>query len=34
MWHVKMHFTISVHEIETEALKAPLAVAIRFMYDI
>ena len=29
-----MHFTISMHEIEPKALKAPLAAAIRFMYDL
>ena len=34
MWHVQMRFTISMHEIEPKALKAPLAAAIRFMYDL
>ena len=29
-----MHFLFSMHEIEPKALKAPLAAAIRFMYDI
>ena len=33
MWHVQMRFTISIHEIEPKALKAPLAAAIRFMYE-
>ena len=32
MWHVQTCFTISIHEIEPKALKAPLAAAIRFMY--
>ena len=31
MWHVQIRFTISIHEIEPKALKAPLAAAIRFM---
>ena len=34
MLHVQMRFTISIHEIEPKALKAPLAAAIRFMYDL
>ena len=34
MWHVQMRFTISMHETEPKALKAPLAAAIRFMYDL
>ena len=34
MWQVQMHFTISIHEIEPKALKAPLAAAIQFMYDL
>ena len=34
MTYVQMHFTISMHEIEAKALKAPLAAAIRFMYDL
>ena len=30
-----MRFTVySMHEIEPKALKAPLAAAIRFMYDL
>ena len=29
-----MRFTVSTHEIEPKALKAPLAAAIRFMYDL
>ena len=29
-----MPFTVSMHEIEPKALKAPLAAAIRFMYDL
>ena len=29
-----MRFSISMHEIEPKALKAPLAAAIRFMYDL
>ena len=29
-----MRFTISMHEIKPKALKAPLAAAIRFMYDL
>ena len=29
-----MCFTISMHEIEPKALKAPLAAAIRFKYDL
>ena len=34
MWHVQMCFTISMHEIELKALKAPLAAAIPFMCDL
>ena len=28
-----MRFTISIHDIEPKALKAPLAAAIHFMYE-
>ena len=31
---VQMHFTVSMHEIKPKALKAPLAAAIWFMYDL
>ena len=34
MWHVQIRFTISIYEIEPKALKAPLAAAIQFMYDL
>ena len=34
MRHVQMRFTVSMHEIEPKALKAPLAAAIQFMYDL
>ena len=34
MRHVHMRFTVSMHKIELKALKAPLAAAIRFMYDL
>ena len=34
MWHVQMHFAISMHEIEPKAVKVPLATAIGFMYDL
>ena len=32
--YVQMRFTICMHEIEPKALKALLAAAIRFMYDL
>ena len=32
--YVQMRFTTIMHEIEPKALKAPLAAAIRFMYDL
>ena len=31
MFHVQMCFTISIHEVEPKALKAPLAAVIQFM---
>ena len=34
MSHVQMRFTINIHEIEPKTLKAPLAAAIQFMYDL
>ena len=34
MRQIQMRFKISMHEIEPKASKAPLAAAIRFMYDL
>ena len=33
-YDVQMHFKISMHEIEPKALKAPLAAAMWFIYDL
>ena len=41
IWYIKRNIkfhvsdmSISMHKIEPKALKAPLAAAIRFMYDL